>query len=32
MSRSTVAGLILVAILVAIFALHFTGIFPMHTY
>jgi len=32
MSRNTIAGVIVTAILALIFVLHFTGIFPMHTY
>jgi hypothetical protein len=31
-SRSTVAGLVLAAVLAALFALHLTGLFPLHTY
>lgn len=32
MSRSNAAGIILTAILVAIFTLHMSGIMPFHTY
>jgi hypothetical protein len=32
MSRSTIAGLILSGLLVTIFVLHVTGVFPMHSY